>query len=145
MPLHRLSMGVACYNWSVPVNTQVISQILTLLFCFCFLFFFLFVFVLFLFVFVLFCFFFGFFWKTATEQVACRVSKRITRYNRPLSNCVKTKEQRRSCGDKFSFSFVCTKENVNLSSQPRLCSFVLTQFKSGLFDILIFSQFSFKR
>ena len=28
--------------------------------------------------------------------------------------------------------FVCTKENVNLSSQPLLCSFVVTQFERGL-------------
>ena len=36
--------------------------------------------------------------------------------NRPLSNCV----------------FEQTKENLNLSPHPRLCSFVLTQFKTGL-------------
>ena len=52
--------------------------------------------------------------------------------NRPLSNFAKTKEQSWGWEDKFSISFVQTKKNANLSSQPRLRSFVLTQFEIGL-------------
>jgi len=52
--------------------------------------------------------------------------------NRPLSNCVRTEEGSRGWEDRFGFFFVCTKEVANLSSQPRLCSFVFAKFKSGL-------------
>ena len=33
---------------------------------------------------------------------------------------------------KWPINFVQTKKNANLSFKPRLCSFVLTQFESGL-------------
>ena len=36
-----------------------------------------------------------------------------------------------------TFYLVCTKEIVNLSSQPHLCSFVLTQFESGLLSAIL--------
>ena len=44
------------------------------------------------------------------------------------TNCVRTKVEE----DKFAFFFVCTKEIANLSSQPRLGSFVFAKFESGL-------------
>ena len=55
--------------------------------------------------------------------------------NRPLSNCVRTKEQSWGWEDKFAFFIVCTKEIANLYSQPRLCSFVCAKLKSGLLDL----------
>ena len=49
--------------------------------------------------------------------------------SRPLSNCATNKEQRRGWGDYFVISFVQTKRNANLSSQPRLCFLALAQYE----------------
>ena len=49
-----------------------------------------------------------------------------------VAYCVRTKERSRGREDKFAFFFVCTKEIENLTSQPRLCSFVFAKFESGL-------------
>ena len=46
-------------------------------------------------------------------------------FNWLLSNCGRTKEQRRGWEEWFSISFVKNKINVNLSPKPWLCSFVL--------------------
>lgn len=72
-------------------------------------------------------------WGLSTH---CWLTWRTSR-NRPLSNCVRTKEQRRGWGDKFTVSFVCTMETVNFSHQPRLFSFVRTQVERGLFPSLV--------
>lgn len=62
----------------------------------------------------------------------CKKSLYAPEQNRPISNCIRTKEKikTRLIGQIWNFLFK-TDKNANLFSQPQICFSILTQFELG--------------